>query len=171
MRAARPLRAGCGQGGLGQQGPACHCRHGRAGLVRSAALGVHLGFREGFGGQALAFNSSTDSSWCGVGYLGAGVHQSPWYGGGGGMQDEPLPSRASQPVSCSVSPRRATASSSGGTSAGASRGFTAPAERPAMPGQVGALPSPGVPVSPRSTRLQRRGPGLGGFGKPQPMLW
>lgn len=52
-----PSGAGCGRGGLGQQCPACCCRHGRAGLVRSAALGVHLGFREGFGGQALAFNS------------------------------------------------------------------------------------------------------------------
>lgn len=56
---AQPLGAGCGQGGLGQ----CRCRHGWAGLVLSAALCLHLGFREGFEGQALAFNSSMFNHW------------------------------------------------------------------------------------------------------------
>ena len=85
-------------------------------------------------------------------------------GGTYGVQDEPSLFRASQPVSFSVSPRRAAASSSGGTCAGASRASTGLAEWPAVPGQVGAIPSPGVPVSPSGTRLQCWGWGLGGGG-------
>lgn len=45
-------------------------------------------------------------------------------------------------------------SSLGGTCAGASRAFTGPAERPAVPGQVGAVPSPAVPFSPSATWLR-----------------
>ncbi|KAK4808767.1 hypothetical protein QYF61_027252 [Mycteria americana] len=48
---------------------------------------------------------------------------------------------STQPVSFSVSPRKAAASSSGRTCAGANRAFTGPAERPAVPGQVGAAGS------------------------------
>lgn len=73
-----------------------------------------------------------------------------------GAQDEPSPSRTSQPVASSVSLRRAAASSWGGTCAGASRAFTGPAERPVVPGQVGAVPSPAVPVSPSATWLRQQ---------------
>lgn len=75
-----------------------------------------------------------------------------------------------QPVSFSVSPRRAAASSSGGTCAGASRAFTVPVEWPAVPGQVGAVPSPGVPLSHGSSSGVRGWRGVG-FGKPKHMPW
>lgn len=59
-------------GGIRDRGPARGCRHGWAGLGRSAALGVHLGFREGFGAKLwdlILKCLTTDSSrlcWCGV---------------------------------------------------------------------------------------------------------
>lgn len=53
------------------------------------------------------------------------------------MWDEPF--HAPQPVSFSVSRRRAAASSSGGTCADASRAFMEPVEQPVVPRQVGAV--------------------------------
>lgn len=58
--------------GIRERGPGRGCRHGWAGLGRSAALGVHLGFREGFGAKLwdlILKCLTTDSSrlcWCGV---------------------------------------------------------------------------------------------------------
>lgn len=157
-------------GGIREQCPARGCRHGWAGLGRSAALGVHLGFREGFGAKlwllilkCLTTDSSDSTDGVGSGTRELGGCWSPWGGGIwglGGHRD------VSQAVSFSVSPRRAVASSSGGTCAGASRVFTGPAERPAVPGQVGAVPGPGVPVVPCGTRVQQWGRGWGALGTP-----